>query len=1094
MTIFSANLDYVFFLYGLSFVLLGSMAAMPGNRNTLPWRWLAAFGFLHGLNEWLDLLAALSWADWPAFRSARVAVLAASYLPLVEFGRRGGSAEGGVFGWRGWLALALVAALGALSSDANGFNAACRYAFGLPGGVLAAVALWRASRLELEGQRLGLRLAAGSLLVYGVTVGLAPPEAPFFPASWLNQDRFLAVAGFPVQALRMACALGAMTGVWLHRLGRESEPRSDDGSVRRWWHPAGFVLLGGLGGIVVAWQGEGLDAENRRRLLEQAVEIAKTIQPEYAKALTFTAADRSAPIFERIRQQMIAYRQIYPVRGIYSMGLRRGSLVFGPESYAEDDPMASPPGTVYDAPHSVGFEVFRTGRPVVVGPAADSYGNFVSALAPVLDPRSGEVLMLVGLDVLAETWNARIAAGRLPVIAGNLVLLLAFLAGINAIEWRNRLPDTRRARWRHLETALVGAWGLLLAAALTALSVEAEGREHRIIFRRLADTRVANIRDGFQDIRANLEALVRFFQASQRVDREEFRTFVAPMLQSSAIQSYQWVPWVPAADREAVQTEARRDGLGDFTIWQHDAVGGQIPAGDRADYYPVYFAEPLVGNQAVLGFDLGSEPSQAAALTAAARDGLITATAPLGLAQKGGRPYRVLVAQPSFAPGETRQGNLNADRPTGWPRGFAVGVLRLQSMLSEAAPAEANVADEIAIRLLDLTSGDGPEALAAYPPEFGGEAAVGAVGLDARAFQALYPLFRFGHTYALLIQATPAFHAAHPPRAGGLVGLAGLLLVGVFTAFVGVLRNRQAVLEREVRERTAELRDSEECFHQMFERHDAVMLLIDPASGQILDANQAAARYYGYSVWRLRAMAIQDINTLPPGEVALQRQRALQIRRNCLVFQHRLANGAIRVVEVHSSPILLRSRPILFSIIHDITERTAQERKLRHLATTDPLTGLANRRQFLEQFGLELERFKRYAKPVALLMVDLDHFKQVNDQHGHAAGDAVLRHFAALARQALRKIDRIGRLGGEEFGALLPGTDEEGARQLAERLRKQVAESPAAAETGKIGFTVSIGITLFAPADTRTDSILSRADHALYRAKNAGRNRVEVEL
>ncbi|QQS55157.1 MAG: diguanylate cyclase [Candidatus Competibacteraceae bacterium] len=1093
MSIFSANLDYVFFLYGLSFVLLGTMAVMPGDRDSaLPWRWLAAFGFLHGLNEWLDLLA-LSWADSPEFQSVRLAVLVVSFPPLLEFGRRGTSERSVLFGWRGWLGLAGLVALGALSGGANGFNAACRYAFGLPGGVLAAVALWRASRLEVNERRFGLWLAAGSLLVYGVLVGLAPPAAPFFPASWLNQDHFLTTAGFPVQLPRMACALGALAGVWFYRLRCEPEPRRD-GPVRRWWRPIGFALLVALGGLTAAWQGDNIDAENRQRLLEQALEIAKTIKPEYAKALTFTAADRGTPVFERIRQQMIAYRQIYPVRGIYSMSLRRGVLVFGPESYAEDDPMASAPGTVYDVPDSMGFEVLRTSQPAVVGPVTDSYGRFVSALAPVLDPRSGEVLMLVGLDVLAEEWDARIAAGRLPVIAGNLILLLAFLAGVSMVEWRNRLPDARRSRWRHLETALAGGWGLLLAASVTALNIEVENREHRIIFHRLADARVANIRGNLQDIRTNLEVLARFFESSQRVEREEFRTFVAPMLQSSLVQSYEWIAWVPAADKEAVELAARREGLDDFAIWQRDASGRPVPAEGQADYYPIYFVEPLLGNEVAQGFDLGSEPLRRAALETAARTGLVAATEPISLVQDSGRPYRVLVLQPLFALGATGEMNSGAGRLAAWPRGFAVGILRLQSLLSEITPARTGVEDEITIRLLSLTSGRlEPRLLAMYPPDSGSETPVGIARFGASNFQAIYPLFDFGRTYAVLIQGTPAFDTAYPPRAGWLVGLAGLLLVGVFTAFVGVLRNREGFLEHEVRERTAEVRESEERFHQMFEKHDAVMLLIEPESGKILDVNQAAVRYYGYPVWQLRTMSIEDINTLPSEEVAWQRRQALQTQHNCFIFHHRLASGDIRVVEVHSSPIKLHAKPILFSIIHDITEREAQERELRRLATTDPLTGLANRRRFLEQLSLELARFHRYAKPTALLMLDLDHFKRVNDDYGHATGDAVLRHFAALARQALRKIDRIGRLGGEEFGALLPGTDEEGARQLAERLRNLVAESPASAETGAISFTVSIGITLFASADTKSESVLSRADRALYRAKGAGRNRVEIE-
>ncbi|MFA7607104.1 MAG: diguanylate cyclase [Rhodocyclaceae bacterium] len=180
----------------------------------------------------------------------------------------------------------------------------------------------------------------------------------------------------------------------------------------------------------------------------------------------------------------------------------------------------------------------------------------------------------------------------------------------------------------------------------------------------------------------------------------------------------------------------------------------------------------------------------------------------------------------------------------------------------------------------------------------------------------------------------------------------------------------------------------------------------------------------------------------------------------------------------------------------DITEHKQQEQALHHLATTDSLTGLPNRRQFIERLGVELGRTQRFGSRAALLMMDIDHFKQVNDMHGHAAGDAVLRHFARIARDTLRKIDLIGRLGGEEFAALLPGTDADGALLLAERLRQAIASSPCISPYADdpIRITLSIGITVLSPADRNSDEALNRADHALYRAKQAGRNRVEGEL
>jgi diguanylate cyclase (GGDEF)-like protein/PAS domain S-box-containing protein len=180
-------------------------------------------------------------------------------------------------------------------------------------------------------------------------------------------------------------------------------------------------------------------------------------------------------------------------------------------------------------------------------------------------------------------------------------------------------------------------------------------------------------------------------------------------------------------------------------------------------------------------------------------------------------------------------------------------------------------------------------------------------------------------------------------------------------------------------------------------------------------------------------------------------------------------------------------------IKQDISERKRLEAELRLQASTDALTGLANRRHFLALLEQEMARQKRFGEPAsALLMFDLDHFKQINDSHGHAAGDAVLRRFAELMQASLRKTDRAGRLGGEEFAILLIGADSQGALEFADRLRQQVAAEVVAFETRMLRVTVSVGMTRLSAADATVDIVLARADAALYQAKANGRNRVEA--
>ncbi|RFP25658.1 CHASE domain-containing protein [Duganella sp. BJB476] len=180
----------------------------------------------------------------------------------------------------------------------------------------------------------------------------------------------------------------------------------------------------------------------------------------------------------------------------------------------------------------------------------------------------------------------------------------------------------------------------------------------------------------------------------------------------------------------------------------------------------------------------------------------------------------------------------------------------------------------------------------------------------------------------------------------------------------------------------------------------------------------------------------------------------------------------------------------------DVTERRRMHDELRVLATTDFLTGLPNRREFMRRLEDEHARLQRdLGACAAVLLLDIDHFKHINDEHGHAAGDAVLRQLGALLQEGQRKTDMLGRIGGEEFALLLPGTELDAAALHAERLRLRVAEAAMLLDDETrltVTVTVSIGIAALGGADGGGDVALRRADQALYCAKRGGRNRVEL--
>jgi len=199
-------------------------------------------------------------------------------------------------------------------------------------------------------------------------------------------------------------------------------------------------------------------------------------------------------------------------------------------------------------------------------------------------------------------------------------------------------------------------------------------------------------------------------------------------------------------------------------------------------------------------------------------------------------------------------------------------------------------------------------------------------------------------------------------------------------------------------------------------------------------------------------------------------------------------NGADEFLRKPLDWAWLRARLLAASRVVDM------QRQLERLATTDSLTGALNRGRFMARAADEVMRARRYGRPLSAVMLDIDHFKKINDTHGHATGDEAIRSVVRVCRTLVRGADVLGRLGGEEFAILLPETPPQGAVLLAERLRRALAVTEVRMPGGVgVTFTVSIGVSALRPGEESVSALLARADEALYRAKNGGRNRVVCE-
>lgn len=321
--------------------------------------------------------------------------------------------------------------------------------------------------------------------------------------------------------------------------------------------------------------------------------------------------------------------------------------------------------------------------------------------------------------------------------------------------------------------------------------------------------------------------------------------------------------------------------------------------------------------------------------------------------------------------------------------------------------------------------------------------------------------------------------------------LAAYLLLALAAFLVALLNLRHRQSAHSLRENETRLREITATMS------DGLMVI--GQDGRVLFANPEASLLLGYEPNELLEADMHDLlHVREDGSPAsrsdcpvLNISRSGQTSRG-LEEMFRRKDGTVMPVSISASAVH-RNQKVGDIVIafHDISERKQLERELEHRAHTDVLTGLSNRRHFYELAEHEVARARRYGTPLAALMLDIDHFKQINDSYGHPVGDTVLQKLSEVCRKILRENDIIGRLGGEEFAILLPEAGPERAMEVAERLRLAAENTGIAlAQEKHIHFFVSIGVTSMVASDENVDAMLKRADEALYAAKNSGRNRV----
>lgn len=286
----------------------------------------------------------------------------------------------------------------------------------------------------------------------------------------------------------------------------------------------------------------------------------------------------------------------------------------------------------------------------------------------------------------------------------------------------------------------------------------------------------------------------------------------------------------------------------------------------------------------------------------------------------------------------------------------------------------------------------------------------------------------------------------------------------------------------------------------IFDELPDVIVFTDPTR-HVVRINPAARRVFGYETNELvgrKTLILYENKAefLRQGRVRYNLKTA--DKPSLHTTNYRRKDGTIFPGETIGGPIRNHDGNTIgfLSIIRDISERVeaqqkleAAQRQLEHLALTDELTGIANRRHFMSVAHYQFAQAQRYRQPLSLIVIDIDHFKGINDRYGHEAGDRVLQALCQNCAGMIRQSDLFGRIGGEEFAIMLPNTDRRAALALGKRLNALFREIGVDYDTARLAFTASLGIATLDKEDEDFEALLRRADRALYTAKQTGRDR-----
>ena len=540
------------------------------------------------------------------------------------------------------------------------------------------------------------------------------------------------------------------------------------------------------------------------RMMQQAIDVASNLNPHLIKQLHFSEEDVDNPHFKLIRDQLIAFGKIIPQSGIYSMKLIDSLLVFGPESYPANHHYASKPGTVYENPDPRDFEVYLTGRPAVYGPVSDEYGTFISALAPVYDHRTGEVILVVGIDVPLENFREDLLRGRRIIIVAVIFTMIVFLTGSAFYFFRLKAAKTEGIRFRHVETIII-AFVLLFISYLVVLNISKSERErNEQIFANNAMMISNLVREEMLKTEQAIMNLAGFFENQEHVTSDEFESFVAPVLNSTMAKSFHWMPKVPCTLLNQFEGEIQREQIPSYRIQASVCDTESRNPGNGMYFYPILYSMPADHYQTYTGIDMALLPPFEEAIKSSTVTNLNLMMGTPFHDQLQTQTGSFLVLSPVLS---TRQNRIMRSLPDKCEAvlGYVAMEIDFADVLQLAFYKHINFSEYLVSELFDLAADESPVFMASSSDHGSHHNTYIPHWHSRREYLSISPVFMFGRAYAIVSHSKPAFHADYPLRNAWIAGVVGLIGVMVFSAITWFWRNQQNILKKTIASRTKQL-------------------------------------------------------------------------------------------------------------------------------------------------------------------------------------------------------------------------------------------------------------------------------------------------